>query len=251
MAEFLNIDNLLGEPKNRVKKVSVELEGGWSVVPPGVALERDGSVFQDNHPVGYRCGELPVGPYQPAAIPKILKKYYPQLVDRTCGMHIHMSFATLRHYQWLMEEEYQETILEYLSRWAKEEAFPKNHHIWERLSGESVYCQKQFWPDEQVGWKGRKDHDQHRHGHRYTVVHYCGRLNTIEIRVLPMMKEVDQAIRAVNEVINITNASLVLLSKRDKGSKSDLVVKDRIEVFEDFDDDVLLVSPNELKRMKG
>jgi hypothetical protein len=249
--EFLNIDKLLGQPKNRVKKAGVELEGGWLVLPPGVALERDGSVFGDIHPPGYRCGELPIGPMQPAAVSKLMKKYYPAIVDRTCGMHMHMSFATLRHYQWLMEEEFQETILEYLSRWAKVEGFPKEHHIWERLSGESVYCQKKFWPDEQVGWKGRKDHDQHRHGHRYTAVHYCGRYNTIEIRVLPMMKTVDQAIRALNEVIKITNAALVLLSKKNKGVKDVLRVDNHIEVQEDYDDDILLISPGEMKRMRG
>lgn len=241
-AKPLNLDRILGDPKNRIARMSVELEGGWSKVPPDVTIDRDGSVFGDAPPQGYRAGEIQIGPMEPGAIARSMKKYYPQLVDATCGMHIHMSFKTTRHYGWLMEPEFQETVIEYLTRWAKKEGFPPNHHIWERLSGKSRYCQKKYWPEEQLAVKA-KDHNQQRHGHRYTIVHYCGRLNTIEIRVLPMMDTVEQAIRAVDFIVDITNASLLKLSEKENKSK----INGKIElgngwVCEEFETEIPLTA---------
>ena len=228
----LNIGPILGNPKNRIARIGVELEGGWRALPLGTHLERDGSVFGDQGCPGFKVGELPIGPIQPAAMSKFMKKYYPHKVDSTCGMHVHMSFTSLRYYAILMVPEFQETMCEFLTLWAKEEGFEKGHHIWGRLQGKSNFCQKQFWPDEQVGYK-RKDHDQNRNGHRYTIVHYCGRQNTIEIRVLPMMETVEQAIRGVKRVLDITNASLVVLANREKKVNDRLVIADG-EVYEDF-----------------
>ena len=212
----LSIDHLLGEEsKNRVAKVGVELEGAWTKLPLGAKLEIDNSVYKGTRIAGYQYGELPSGPMLPAAIPRFLKKYYPSAVDHTCGLHVHMSFDSLLRYAWLMSPRYPKTMVKYLSEWAKKEGFPADHHIWDRLSGKSIYCQDKFWPDEQVNYL-LKDHDQKRHGHRYTIVNYCGRYKTVEIRVLPMMSIVAQAIRAVNMVIDITNACLVLLSEKER-----------------------------------
>jgi hypothetical protein len=233
--DALNIDEYLGKVRNRVVLAGVELEGAWKKLPPGVPqLEHDGSVFRGQrvlqHPY---VGELPIGPVPPAGLPDLIATNHPDKVDHTCGMHVHMSFANLWQYALLMQEEYQETIVKYLSRWAEKQnnvkgkpEFPPEHHIWSRLKGESEFCQKGFWPDAQAGTK-RKDHDRNRYGHRYTIIHYCGRINTIECRVLPMMHRTELAVSAVQEVINITNASLHIL-----GSKYDrkTLVKGKFEL---------------------
>lgn len=213
----LEIGPHLGKVKNRVALVGVELEGGWVQLPPGVIqLERDGSVFNDRLPAGVNhMGELPLGPALPAGIGELIKINHPQKVNATCGMHVHMSFDTLRYYQMLMIPEYQETILHYLGLWATENKFPDKHCIWERLRGESRFCRKEFWPDQQASTK-QKTHHMDRPGHRYTVIHYCGRQNTIECRVLPMMPAASKAVSAVNKVIEITNACLYVLGKSSK-----------------------------------
>ena len=235
----LEIDLLLGKPKNRVARLGVELEGAWKTLPEGTHLEPDGSVYKDpvsgvkKAPVGHVTGELPIGPIQPAALSKFMKKYYPQKVDKTCGMHVHMSFESVWHYALLMTPEYQDTIIEYLGRWAKKEGFPETHHIFERLSGKSVFCQKKFWPDLQVQYT-KKDHDQQRQGHRYTIIHYCGRQMTVEVRVLPMMETVEQAIRAVRHVVDITNACLVVLGrKKEQQERMHLEIAQN-ESFEEY-----------------
>lgn len=231
----LDLTSMLGKQlRNRVVLLGVELEGGWKTPPVGCAIERDGSVFHDQPQRGYHVGELPLGPFQLASLNSAMKKHYPDLVDDTCGMHVHMSFETVFHYNQLMVPEYQETIIWYLQEWAKQEGFDQNHFIWGRLRGESEYCQKKFWPDLQAN-QGGKDYDKVRKGHRYTIVHYPHkRKGTIEVRVLPMMKTVDQAIRAVREVVNITNASLMMLAKyRDnRAVKEKLVMGD--DVYEEF-----------------
>lgn len=216
----LEIDEYLGKVKNRVALVGVELEGGWAELPPGVdKLDHDGSVFQGRMPPGAKfIGELPIGPAMPAGIAKLIKDNHPSKVNATCGMHVHMSFDTLWYYQLLMVPEYQETILHYLTKWAKENGFSDKHCIWERLRGESKFCQKKFWPDAQASSK-RKDHDQQRVGHRYTIIHYCGRISTVECRVLPMMNSKEKAVSAVHQVIDITNACLYVLGRKNSRDK--------------------------------
>lgn len=218
MDNFLNLDSVLGTVRNRVERVGVELEGAWKTLPPGIAaLEHDGSVFAGRRPSAeFQIGELPIGPIAPAGIAKLMAVNYPQKVNQTCGMHVHMSFETLWYYNLLMVPEYQDTMLEYLTRWAKTESSIKSDHcIWARLRGESEFCQKGFWPDIQASTK-RKTHNRNGKGHRYTIIHYCGRQMTIECRVLPMMSNTSLAVRAVNRVIEITNACIYVLGKNDK-----------------------------------
>ncbi len=244
----LDIDSLLSDvPWNRIERVGIELEGAWKVVPDGQSLTRDTSVFKDqgNSVPGHKVGELPIGPMMPASIPAKMKKFYPDLVDHSCGMHVHMSFEDLWLYGLLMSQEYLETVCEYLTRWAKKEGFPADHYIWPRLRGDSVYCQKKFWPMDQVNFR-QKDHDQKRQGHRYTIVNFVNRppnVPTVEVRVLPMMKTVEQALRAIDMVLDITNASLYKLSggkrERFKG-KLELPNGDQIEL--DFEEELPLTS---------
>lgn len=231
----LDLDAHLGKVKNRVALVSVELEGGWKKLPPGVVqLEDDGSVFGRRRPAGVDyIGELPIGPALPAGIAELMKINRPDKINDTCGMHVHMSFDNLWHYKVLMEPEYQASILHYLSKWGKEADIPEAHTFWSRIRGESRFCRNEFWPDLQAGTKN-KDHNQERRGHRYTVVHYCGRLNTIECRVLPMFGRVSTGISAVHEVIKITNASLYVLGKKhDRKKITGKVILDDGAIYEE------------------
>ena len=211
----LDLDPYLGKVKNRVTLAGVELEGGWITLPPGVAaLEHDGSVFNGRIPAGAKhIGELPIGPVMPAGIAELLKVNYPQKINHTCGMHVHMSFDTLWHYHLLMVPEYPVTMLHYLRKWATAAGLKETHPIWARLNNESRYCKNEFWPDRQASNK-RKDHNMEVPGHRYTHVHYCGRQNTIEIRTLPMMEKFKSAVNAVHQVIQITNGCLYVLGKK-------------------------------------
>lgn len=220
VAKPLNLDDILGKPKNRVARVGIELEGAWNPAPVGVKIERDSSVFHDHGDdgnigrtllPGWKVGEVPIGRIQPAQVKAALKKYYPQKIDKSCGMHVHLGFESMIHYSYLMEPEYQATVLEYLARWARGEGLSATHPIWNRLAGGDMYCQPKFWPDEQVR-NIRKDYDKTRVGHRYTILNYAyGRYKTIECRVLPMMETPEQAFKVIKVLLDITNASLLKL----------------------------------------
>jgi hypothetical protein len=228
----VNIDKVLGKTRNRVRRIGIELEGGWTKLPPGTKLTHDGSVvFQPDElvppiggPVIKMGGELPSPPLEMEMWMAWMKQFYPHKVNATCGMHVHLSFRTALTYQRLMTASYPATLIAYVTAWAKDEKLDKTHPLWPRLRGESEYCQHIFSADDQVRSTG-KDHDRHRRGHRYSVVNYCyGRHSTLECRLLPMMTTVEQSISAIQNVIDITNAYLVTMAAREEKLKAVHVV---------------------------
>lgn len=225
---------LAKKPRNRIARIGVELEGGWKEIPDDIALQADTSVFKGNIPPGLQCGELALGPMQRVVVAKMVNKYYPNKVDATCGLHVHMGFETIYQYMLLADSPaYQDTVVEYLGRWGKEEGLKDSHPLWSRLRGESVYCQKKFWPQEQMNMT-RKDHDQKRVGHRYTMIHYCwGRYRTVECRLLPMMDTPEQANSVIKRLLDITNAYLLTVDKgkiRDHGK----IELDNGDIYEEW-----------------
>jgi hypothetical protein len=225
----VNIDRLTLKPRNRVAAVGVELEGGWTTIPTGLRREdfiRDGSLdpLQRAHPHAFVM-ELPSPPLEENAMAHWMRANWPQLVDSTCGMHVHVSFKASLTYARVVKEEYPGTIVEYMKKWAEKEGIPADNPIWPRLRGESQYCQHQFFGDDQIR-NTRKDHDKVRRGHRYTVVNFCwGRgIPTAECRLLPMFADAEQGIRAMREVVSITNRFLAATAKKERKLKSGFVI---------------------------
>ena len=204
--------------RNRVYLVGVELEGGWEKMLKGCEIHRDTSVRFSPTPNLNYVGEIESKPLELSEMPKWVKQYYPHHINDSCGMHIHLSFRTALTYSRLMAPSYPATIVKYMHEWAKREGLPPSHSLWSRLRGESEYCQHTYWAEDQVFQAG-KEYDRKRKGHRYTVINYCfTRHSTLECRLLPMMANAEQAIRALQEVIRITNAYLVATAKRDTKS---------------------------------
>ena len=226
----LNIDPYLGKVRNRIRFVGAELEGAWNKFPPLEKFEPDGSVFKaetygsqvewDRVKLKIaslkitHTGELPSTPMLPIQLKTWMIKNYPQYTDKTCGLHIHMSFEDLKYYKRLMVPEYPITLRVYLKKWAVAEGLPDSHLIWDRVNGLNPYCSSRFWPDKQVGKKKNYDHGD---GDRYTDVNYCWKQHkTIECRVLPMMETPELSYRGSKRILDITNACLVKLAQREK-----------------------------------
>lgn len=261
----LDLDKVLGRARNFVYRVGIELEGGWKKLPEGVRLAHDGSVainpgvepptarererlerqVQSQLDQGIvtqrqatqmlenairgrapdlQQGELPSEILEVEKFPAWMKAYYPSHVNGTCGLHVHMSFINAVYYQRLMTPKYPATIIAYIAAWAKKENLDPKHPLWDRLAGKSEYCQHRFYADQQA--TSPKDHNRSRAGHRYTVVNYCHREHgTIEVRLLPMMDASDQGIRAVQAVLDITNAFLHAYRTKEAFHKEAIVVK--------------------------
>ena len=237
----INIDKFLGKATNKLYRIGIELEGGWETPPKGYEIVRDGSVviqqdMSSSHARPWFTGELQSGPIEVEKFPAPIKKfpawmlaYYPPHVNETCGLHVHMSFREAFRYARLMQPEFPATVLDYVERWARNEGLAENHPIWDRLMGKKDHCQPLYWADLQAK-VGSKDYDKMRKGHRYTVINYAyGRYKTVECRLLPMMESPEQGIRAVQELINITNAFLVATAKREE--KVEIQVRDTGEAF--------------------
>lgn len=215
----IDVSKLLNQPekiRNRVNAIGVELEGGWVRPPTPYRIIRDGSV---KGLLGPHVGELPSPPlnivksFQDAE--DWIRKCYPPQVNHTCGMHVHYSFDTLLNYMRVMPSEFSATIVREAARWAEEENLPKDHPIWNRLDGRSEYCQLVHSAEDQILNTG-KDYDKHRVGNRYSVVNYnYGRTGTVEIRLLPMMANVELALSAIKRMLAVVNSFLVATAKRE------------------------------------
>lgn len=223
----VNLDRVLRERKwnDRIQRVGIELEGGWDKLPAGVKPIRDGSVVFPDMLVNH-LGEVPSPPMEVKMYPAWLKVTYPHHVNETCGMHVHMSFKTALTYSRLMVPTFPSTVVKYVSEWAGREKLPKSHPLWARLAGKCDFCKLEFFADEQAKTT-QKDYDRRRHGNRYQAVNYCyGTHGTVEIRLLPMMDEVDQAQRAIQELLDITNGFLLATAKKEEKVQVKHVVED-------------------------
>ena len=247
----LDLDKVLGKTRNQIYRVGIELEGGWTKLPNGTVPGHDGSVVVEapadtefdtayqKWSLAYRrardrgeyysvpepkrtwlTGEIPSPPIEVEKVEPWMRQFYPQVVNNTCGMHVHFSFKTALQYQRLMTPAYPATIIEYFTLWAKKEGLAATHPLWDRLAGKNRFCKHEFHADQQVSSK--KDHSQTRPGHRYTVVNYCYSVyqGTMECRLLPMMETPDQGIRAVKYLLDITNAFLVTYRAREERASS-------------------------------
>lgn len=231
-----------GRPmKDRIYRVGVELEGGWTHLPQGAQPERDGSIqlpnsvpdpthkpekmikqldgtmkLESQRKLPVVVGEIVSDPLEVGKVPAWIRAYYPQVVNHTCGLHAHVSFRDPLNYQRLMTKEFPEATFVYLTKWAKDKKFSSKHPIWSRLSGQNRYCTKEFFPDLQVAATS-KNYAHERPGNRYTAINYChGLHSTIECRLLPMFEGPEEAIEAVKQFLTITNATLVVLARKEE-----------------------------------
>lgn len=222
--------------KNRIKGLGIELEGAWRNTPRGgMEITRDGSLDVWRAPQdAIAKGEIPSPVLQVGdEVSNWLKSYYPHYCDHPrCAMHVHMSVGDHFRYQQVMQPEYMLTVIHYLTEWAKKENFPPGHHIWDRLEGRVEYCKPIFDADRQVRMRTKGfDHDTP--GNRYTAINYAwDRLRTFECRLLPMMPTVEQAERAVVELVDITNKFLLATARTEKKVRGEVAIDGGPEVRE-------------------
>jgi hypothetical protein len=203
MASKLNKPIDLSEVKRvrtgRIARIGLELEGGWDRLPDGLRLVGDGSVSFSGQTILHK-GELNSHPMTLSEVEGWLKQCYPHHVNKTCGMHVHMSTIDAAYYQMLMRIEYPSTVLKYIREWAQEN-LPDDHFIWPRS------------------------------GHRYTVINYCWRrYNTLECRLLPMMPTPELATNAVKELVNITERFLVASAEKEEKLQKKVEVAEQVLV---------------------
>jgi hypothetical protein len=207
---FPGVDDM---PK-RWKKIGVELEGGWEKYESslrtmagrfGANFHYDGSVSTG----ATTSAEISTKPYERlGSLLNCVDALYPDEVNSSCGMHVHVSFDEL-DYGHLMSERF---YFYFLLRW---EAWGKRLNIrssefWSRLRGENQYCKREWKSVEQVTLRGRD-------GVRYAHLNFCYSLHgTVECRLLPMFKDKTIAAKAIQELLSIYSDYLATCSTEDE-----------------------------------
>jgi hypothetical protein len=193
-----------------INKVGIELEGGWHKPFEDVSIGYDGSVLRPlNIGTNEHWGELVSNPLFPEEVEKWVKKYYPNGVGATCGLHIHTSFEDPSSYYRLCSRRFYNFFLKEWEKWGLRTIGPPNFgpngevttktpSFWIRLDGgkvpgaESAFAQREFRPQFQISANGKGDIRRRSH------LNYCFALHgTLECRLLPMFSESSLAVEAI------------------------------------------------------
>lgn len=190
-----------------VDMVGVELEGAWKTSRRDLNFVHDGSVTDFSSAVLDTCrlGEVVSEPFSYwSDLVKFMQDKYPDHINRTCGLHVHISFPTVGAYEAVMNQRYHDFLIKSLAYWGRKNSVIKNHSFWRRLSGSEYYCRGIYRPEEQIMETGKG-------ASRYSQVNYCyGLHRTMEVRVLPMFKSKNLAISAIYHILRMTHKYLTL-----------------------------------------
>lgn len=190
-------------PPKHIALAGIELEGGWTSRPRG--LKGDGSV-RVAAPV---IGEVSPPPAKPTAVPAIIKRYYPEYANQTCGFHIHISTKRADEYTTLMTGEYNLYFLEKMDRWGHEQT-EDMREFFRRLEGRNTYCKKNYKPLDQCDAIGSNPD-------RYCQLNFCyARHGTLECRLFPMFLNSDTAVSAYKRFITITDDFIIGNIKKEQ-----------------------------------
>ena len=194
-----------------INRVGVELEGGWSYIPVGSVP--DGSVND------FGCefsGELPspAFPYW-GSLQRWIQDHYPDFVDNSCGLHVHISLKNQGNYPRLMDDAFTNWAQRYLGHfWQKTRGLSLTEHsrLRHRLAGGNTYAQTEVRSLEQRSLLRKTSI-------RYTHWNFCYALHgTVECRILPMFATPDTALLGIASVIRCVNAWLYGGAQRVRGN---------------------------------
>ncbi len=180
-----------------VNAIGVELEGAWDERPCRCHdIEHDGSVRVPGHDYG---GEIPIGPlYSWETAKAEILRHYPHAVNRTCGLHVHLSFPTPGHYSAIMSPRFEKFLHARLMRYGRIKGFSPDGQFFQRLDGRNTYCKTRY-SDECAMIQARATYKS---GERYAFLNYCHGLHkTAEVRALPAFTRPMSAIKAIYYVV--------------------------------------------------
>ena len=194
----------------------IESEGGW--LNPAHEVHRDGSVNAEL--VGSRChdgdcdhsdgecgdngetGEMHFRGEVDNIIEQMTRNY-PDSIDQSCGMHIHVSFAgDLLSYAKLMNPKFNRYFLKRVRQWAIDNNINPESRFWKRLAGNNTFAKNIFRPLKQYK-------STYKDPTRYSFLNFChAQHGTLECRLFPMFDMPRIAESAVREFYSIVNQYL-------------------------------------------
>lgn len=188
-----------------VNRIGIEIEGLWYQTRIPSNPLKDVSVQ-------FTPGELQIGPDQfisnhfigeTASMPLVwenvkpwIDKNYPDKVNTTCGLHVHISVKSDSDYIRLMDPEFERFFLIRMEEFGKSMKYPQDHPFWCRLKGSNPFCAKDHKPEEQVIRTDKR-------GPRYAQLNYCyGLHGTLECRLFHGTSNPDEILACVKSFVD-------------------------------------------------
>lgn len=175
-----------------IDKIGIELEGAWAHKPVG--LVNDISV---NIPGATYYGEVPSPPMKLEEVEPFIKAFCPNLVNHTCGLHIHCSFKDNANVMLtLMDKKFYDYFLLRMDDFGRYMKFPKTHDFWKRLNDQNRFCRRLFQPEIQIK-SVQKDNN------RRTHLNFCWSMHkTLECRLFPAFSDPNCILSAVEVLVD-------------------------------------------------
>lgn len=144
--------------------------------------------------------------------PSWLETCYPDEVNRSCGLHFHVSFQDQLAYSRLISKEFSEKLQKDIYIWGRDHLLRTSEpEFFDRLEGKNSTCRPKYDAKQQLSHKGKY------HSERYRAVNFCFPLHqTIEFRYLPAFKEFKTAILAIDQSLLIIKRYIRDHQKREK-----------------------------------
>jgi len=159
-------------------------------------------------------GEVASGKLKVNEVKDFILDNYPNEVNSSCGLHIHLSTKNgKKDYNVISTEKFYNYFLFEIENWALNRKINEGSRFWKRLKG-CQYAKREFNADIQI--KEGSD--------RYTHINYCyNRHKTVEIRLGTMFDNKDISVEYVHKVIEIFND--YLNRNNPKIHKSSLIIR--------------------------
>lgn len=183
-------------------KVGVEIEGRFfdrsdvedSVESNGLTYNHDSSI-SDRSTAGAEPLEIQTKAGTVVEQLRQLAQFYPDETDKTCGMHIHVSFLDNGSVSSICSPEFYAYFLARWRVWGETSGLAPQSEFFCRLNGENDFCEQNTESDflnpynadryRQLNFKAWDEH------------------KTVECRMLPMFKEARLAYSALVELVSI------------------------------------------------
>lgn len=209
-----------------VKFIGIELEGAFdNYLRIDTKFHSDGSVEIDHDGCSCYCGELlsdetcsccrgdcDHSDYQyvgellsiPMTFDKVkewLFRNYPLEYNKTCGMHVHLSFKNNLEYSKFCSREFYEFFKRKIKYWADNSGVKKDSLFYSRLDSKNGFCKDKFDCKNQLTSMGD----------RYCILNFChSKHKTIEIRLSHLWQNQEYAFMYISNCVDIFNEWLVI-----------------------------------------
>lgn len=143
-------------------------------------------------------GELVSKPLNKNEIKGFIKDNYPDRVNSSCGMHVHLSFNDdKRDVHILATKEFNDYFVKSFEKWAIDRKLNNPSRFYHRLKGDQSYCKREF-----KGYSQLKNSDD-----RYTQINFCSyaKFNTVEFRLATMFDNNNISVEYVDKLHAIVN----------------------------------------------